>query len=233
MKKILFLSFLIFITKISLSQDTIFKNNGDKIRAKVMEINTEEIKYKRFDFPDGPLYIENKAAVTMIKYANGNKDYFVKTEQPERTTRFAGTVNYAPPENSKIEILGGRYMYKANALNFYEVQDVLMKTKDKKIMGLSTLAKKQNNARFLPFGSIPSGIIGLLLFNVAEQKRSVYSGYSYSTAYVLSSAERTKYLTIAALCGVVAIACPITAGVLKHSSRLKTNEAVRLYNEKY
>jgi hypothetical protein len=76
MKKLqLFLLFFSFGI-VSFGQDVIIKTNGEEIQAKVLEISTSEIKYKRFDNPEGPNYIIEKSKVFMIKYENGNKDVF-------------------------------------------------------------------------------------------------------------------------------------------------------------
>lgn len=48
--------------------------NGDEVKAKVTEVGTNEIKYKKFDNPDGPVYSATKSDVFMIKYENGTKD---------------------------------------------------------------------------------------------------------------------------------------------------------------
>ncbi len=58
------------------AQDIILKKNGDEINAKIQEVGVNEIKYKKFDNLDGPVYTILKAEVFMIKYANGSKDVF-------------------------------------------------------------------------------------------------------------------------------------------------------------
>jgi len=49
-------------------------NNNSVIRAKVTEINQDEIKYKRCDNLTGPLYTIKKSEVSEIQYANGTRD---------------------------------------------------------------------------------------------------------------------------------------------------------------
>jgi len=61
------------------SQDIIILKNGDEIKSKVLEINTSEIKYKKFDNADGPTFTMAKQDVFMIKYPNGSKDVFNNT----------------------------------------------------------------------------------------------------------------------------------------------------------
>ncbi|MDY0215550.1 MAG: hypothetical protein RBS19_01225 [Bacteroidales bacterium] len=76
MKKIFTFILFLFTTFTIYSQDIITKQNGDEIKAKVMEITSAEIKYKRFENLDGPVYSMDLKEVFMIKYENGDKDVF-------------------------------------------------------------------------------------------------------------------------------------------------------------
>jgi len=51
--------------------DTIVFKNGLKIKAKVLEVGAQEIKYKMCDNLDGPTFIKNTADVSFISHANG------------------------------------------------------------------------------------------------------------------------------------------------------------------
>src|SRR5687768_14031023 len=74
----LFILALLYIAQAVLGQDIIILQNGDEIQSKVLEINATEIKYRKYDNPDGPLYTLQKNEVFMIKYANGTRDVFSK-----------------------------------------------------------------------------------------------------------------------------------------------------------
>jgi len=71
----LLLSFLLF-GYLSYSQDTIIQRNGSHIPSKVLEIDKNDIKYKRFENLDGPSYLISKADVSLIRYQNGTIDSF-------------------------------------------------------------------------------------------------------------------------------------------------------------
>jgi hypothetical protein len=58
------------------SQDTLYTRNGDVINGKVMEVNQDEIKYKKPSNPNGPLYVVSKSDIVLIHYKNGSKDVF-------------------------------------------------------------------------------------------------------------------------------------------------------------
>jgi hypothetical protein len=81
MKKLLLLLTLSTITGITFAQDNIVLNNGDEINAKIYEIGSTEIKYKKFNNQDGPIYYKSKDEILYIKYANGEKEMFGKNEE--------------------------------------------------------------------------------------------------------------------------------------------------------
>ena len=71
------LTFLLFIIVTNCySQDTIFQKSGDEFQGKVIEVGVTEIKYRKIDSLDGPLYSILRTDVAMIRYENGTKDIF-------------------------------------------------------------------------------------------------------------------------------------------------------------
>jgi hypothetical protein len=84
LKKTTFLlSLLVLMTNFSFSQDLITKKNGDDFKAKVIEVTTAEIKYKKVDNLNGPLFTILKADVLSIKYENGTKDIFSEVQSTQ------------------------------------------------------------------------------------------------------------------------------------------------------
>ncbi|MCL2311287.1 MAG: DUF2846 domain-containing protein [Firmicutes bacterium] len=82
--KVKILSILIFILAgifFANAQDVITLKNGDEIKAKVTEISLTEIKYKRFDYLDGPSIVIPKAGVFAINYENGTRELFNTLEE--------------------------------------------------------------------------------------------------------------------------------------------------------
>ena len=80
-----FLLFAVFCVCVvnAFAQDVITLKNGDDIQALVQEIGESDVKYKKFDNPNGPNYTLKKSEIFMIRYANGSKDVFNKvTDNP-------------------------------------------------------------------------------------------------------------------------------------------------------
>lgn len=81
------LFFLLLTFNVSVGQDTIVKINNDKIIAKILEINSEEISYKKFDFLDGPQYRIPIKEVIQINYHNGFSEDFNRSIEKSKMTK--------------------------------------------------------------------------------------------------------------------------------------------------
>jgi hypothetical protein len=97
MKKIFLLLVAIFFINVLNAQDLIIKKNGDEINAKVQEVGVTEIKYKKADNPDGPIFSMLKSDVFMIKFENGTKEVF--TEENNSNNQIDNNVNNQQIDN--------------------------------------------------------------------------------------------------------------------------------------
>lgn len=88
MKKI-FLLLTLLSTLAVYSQDVIILKDGDEIEAKVTEILSNDIKYKKASNLTGPTYTIAKSKVFMIRYQSGDKDVF--GNEPEKKSNYSNT----------------------------------------------------------------------------------------------------------------------------------------------
>lgn len=96
MKKFIIVLYLLLCSVLGFAQDVLTKKNGEDISSKVLEVTTTEIKYKKFDNPNGPTFTILKSEVLLIRYENGTKDVFNEPQKPvtqsqavvERTVSF-------------------------------------------------------------------------------------------------------------------------------------------------
>ena len=73
-KSILFL--MIVVAAPCVAQDVIVNKDGSTILSKIIEVNSSDIKYKKFSNLDGPTYTINKSDVVSVNYENGDRDDF-------------------------------------------------------------------------------------------------------------------------------------------------------------
>lgn len=86
MRGILLVVFFAIAGNLLFAQDVIYKQNGDEIKSKIVEITVETIKYKEFDFQDGPIKQINVSEVFMIIYENGKRE-IITPIQTENSTQ--------------------------------------------------------------------------------------------------------------------------------------------------
>ena len=89
MKNILLIILCICSSSIIKAQDNLSMRSGESIIAKVLEVTTNEVKYKKFDNLNGPDMIILKSDLLQIRYENGTKDDFSNIIKKEETNNAA------------------------------------------------------------------------------------------------------------------------------------------------
>lgn len=70
-----------------MAQDIIVFEDGNEVQAKVTEVSSMEIKYKKFSNLNGPTYIAAISDVVRIDYENGEREIFDKSESQSSLVR--------------------------------------------------------------------------------------------------------------------------------------------------
>ena len=63
------------------AQDILVKKGGEVENVKVLEVSPTEVKFKKSNNPDGPVFIENRSNLYSIKYQNGEVQLFEEKEK--------------------------------------------------------------------------------------------------------------------------------------------------------
>lgn len=83
MKKLTVLLMGLVIASLSFAQDIIVCKDSKRIDAKIIEVGQNEIKYKKFDFQDGPTFSINVNDISSIIYSNGDVAAFNSNNSQE------------------------------------------------------------------------------------------------------------------------------------------------------
>lgn len=114
------LQFIVILTVLScnllFAQDQLFKKDNTKVEAKILEITPTSIKYKLFNYQDGPLIIVDKNEVAMIIYQNGTHEIIKSNEVAPNTT----TIVYQDNSLLKARINDSLRLSKWNERTMYK-----------------------------------------------------------------------------------------------------------------
>lgn len=225
MKKIAFILLFAFSISTLFAQDTIFKRNNDKIVAKVLEITPSEIKYKKFNFQDGPTYVDKKSEIQIIIYSNGMKEAFEQEiPKPPININYGSTANL----NYKIEDFKMYYIFQNRKISQPEMQSILLNTNDKKITMLIGEAKKARRREHIFIAAFPLAIAGIVA--IQQGQRSYINNYPNTQP---NSDENYYYYAVGGVCLAVAITCPIVSIYNKAKKMNCNSAAISLYNQKF
>jgi hypothetical protein len=224
------------------SQDTIFKINGDMIFAKVIEIGTNAITYKRTDIYDSPTFIENKMAIIQIRFRNGTRQDFtaenaLKAEEellrksPENNSNNSNkqgnssssqTARGPVNEKNKIDFMSGKYTLNGQKIGRRDVDRTLGKSKNPAVqLGLKTAKTTKTLQKIVGITSIPTtiggGITSLVTFT------QFYQAYKKGNL-------TPDYYWNAGLSFAGTLAFPVTSKVLKKQRDKLYDKVIDLYN---
>jgi len=79
--------------------DTIVFRDSIKIKAKVIEITQDQIKYKKCNNPDGPIFSVSKSKIAYVKYTNGQQEDFT-------AEKVANGLSYIQQQELLQELIG-------------------------------------------------------------------------------------------------------------------------------
>jgi hypothetical protein len=231
---------LVMLAANGVAQDTIYMRNDQRIACNVVEVNTTEVKYKKWEISDGPLYIENKSMVAQIKYKNGFIDVFqeeksvplqIKKTEDEYVRDHKSTKNgnddyVKDPRKDKLIMIGGNhYLYGSRRLNERGMQQLLLSVNNPQITKEVNRARLDKGFKYIGFLAIPLAVGAL----AAATRINTYTNYSYGP----TKTRNGEFIAPAVICTVGAIAAFSASIYFGIDRSVRNARAVRLFQQKY
>ena len=202
MKRYSLIIFLLFSSLMIKAQDTIVKRSGEKVVVKLMEVNIDNVKFKRMDNLEGPLYTMTKQEISFILYANGTKEsfenYFPPTPKPEFHV-----------QDLTIQQSGKYFYYKERLLHERDMLAVAKNLNDNKINLMIKTVERDRFIQNITLGAaITCEVTGLVIYSRNRgggggRGRGRYRGPS---AAQLQGQKNGEYLMLAGLgCEIASI----------------------------
>lgn len=231
-----FLIAVVFILCLSSihAQDLILKTNGDTVLAKVLEVGTNAVSYKKFNYLDGPVFVENRADIRLIRFSNGDLQQFneaeavthadsIKKMNSANNSSDKGTQQNEPQQTkNKIERKENKYFINNEPAHRKDVDRMLGSAKNPAIPLALKGAKVMKTAQtMVKITSYPTTIIGGAAFLVKgiDLWNDVQRGRATSRSY-----------TNALWSMLTTISLPITNKILKKKSDKMYDKLIDMYN---
>ena len=200
MKWYFLFAILLFSSLFIKAQDTIVTRNGEKIISKLVEVNPTNIRYKRFDYLDGPLFMLEKQDIKFILYGNGMKDSFENYVAPP-----APAVKF-PVVDLTMQTSGRSYFYKERRIGEPDMLAVAGKLNDPKI---NLMIKKTEEKRLIQnvtrVAGIPLFISGFYIYESNRPRRSRRGAPSPASVSSRVQAQKNgEYLMLGAVASELA-----------------------------
>lgn len=128
--------FLLCIAGTVIAQDVIVMKDQSTVMSKVLEITSTEIKYKKWNNQDGPIYSISKSEILSINYENGEVEIFNNNVSSPTSTYQQPTLRadggfMAADGNSALK-LNGRRLSDEEVRNLVDNQSYQLYLKGKK-----------------------------------------------------------------------------------------------------
>ncbi len=207
------------------AQDTIVKRDGMKIPAKILEVNSAEIHYKRSDSPDGPLYVVKPWELLAIIYAGGRTESYESIQPPPVPLP---AILQPQKEDLSIQLIGKHYYYREHAIGETDMLALASKINDKKV---NLLIKKVDEKRMIQNGALIAGSIlfvaGLYEYAANGPKRGGRrrGGSPAATASNTSARQTGEFMMLGA------VGCAAVAITFKFDRTRHAHMVVSLYNQ--
>ena len=225
-KLLLLLVFNLFLSSVMFSQDTIFFKSKDKIVVFVKEVSQKEIQYKKFEMPDGPMYVVDRDVIDKIIYKNGQvENMTVAAKSPEVVQdpqSFTVLYENKPAvHNEKItyEDAKRRYYYMSNLANSHP-------NESKRPMLLQTAKSIRN----LKYGQDATRTVGIVFGAMTIATGAIYG--------IITRINTNNGGTTGGDFFIVPVACGSLAAVMAGTSiafhvnlKKKRHDFVKAYNE--
>lgn len=195
MRLLLFVLYSTFLFATSAyCQDILYTSNGNKLMAKVLEINTKDIKYKDFNNVEGPTYVISKTDVVLIQYSNGVTEV-INDNPPTNSPKVEeqDPVGTNPIEKIKTPEKKAFNLYYLNN-NMLSINALALANGDVTLMYDRDLANSNLSLSFLGGYNFNSRMGGLNLF-IADSKDNAKKKYDagFGINFMPRNTKRVQY----------------------------------------
>lgn len=104
MKRLIPFLLIIFCANTIFAQDIIVTKKSEKIEARITDVEQDCIKYKKFNYQEGPTYTIKKSEIASVIYQNGDVETFSEEQISASTSALKSSNGFVKGQCSHISI---------------------------------------------------------------------------------------------------------------------------------
>lgn len=218
------LSSALVISPDAQAQDTIVKTSGDRIVAKITEVGTNAITYKKWENQEGPNFVDFKTDIVYIRFSNGQKQAFNNKEAAINSVKApAATGVENVTGKNKIEFMNKKYTLNGQKIGRRDVDRLLSKSTNPAVqIAFKTAKTTKTIQKIIGITSIPSTIGG----GIATISTLSAAVHDSKAGPGIGAGSITNLAT--SFVGMLAL--PITNKILKNRRDKLYDKTIDLYN---
>lgn len=228
MKKQLLSFFMIssafLISPVAEAQDTIVKTTGDHIVAKITEVGTNAITYKKWENQEGPNFVDFKTDILYVRFSNGQKQVFNNKEGVINSVKASAATGVENTTGkNKIEFMNKKYTLNGQKIGRRDVDRLLAKSSNPAVkIAFKTAKTTKTIQKIIGITSIPSTIGG----GIATISTLSAAVHDSKQGPGIGAGSITNLAT--SFVGMLAL--PITNKILKNRRDKLYDKTIDLYN---
>jgi hypothetical protein len=216
----------LFLSPSIFSQDTIFFKSKDKIVVFVKEISQTEIQYKKFELPDGPMYVVDKNVIDKIIYKNGY------TENITSATKSPALAQDPQPftvlNDSKPAVHNEKITYEDTKRRYYYMNNLANTHPD--VNKRPMLLKSVKSIRNLKYGQDATRTVGIVFGAMTIATGAIYGIITRINANT-GETWGSDFVIAPVACGSLAVVMAATSIAIHVNLKKKRHAFVKAYNE--
>lgn len=230
MKKLLFSLVAAAVCMLSahsaFAQDIIFTKASEVIEAVVVEVNDDDIVYKSYDNPEGPVYRMSVDRIAKIRYMNGKEDVFGNV--PEQPVAGGQVFLGEPVPYGNMRYDSGAMYLDGNMLTYADMQACMPLDLYNQARG--GLKMRNSGKKLMIAGGVITGVSVILI--VAGAASLASQAYYNEGVYYDMALGQAFAITTGCVCIFPGVAC-LSAGIpLYCVGQSRAKRAAATYNSR-
>lgn len=206
MKYLFCFAFAVITSVFCHAQDTLIKRKGDTLQVKLLEVNPDNIRYKKYTYQDGPTFTVFNEDVKLLIYQNGQRESLESYKAVKKS--------FGSEADNRLQMGGTYFYYHDKRITEPDMLAVVAKLNNKKLTAMSrNVDRLRFWQKFTFFGGVALLVSGAYVYEsnrAAPARGGRGRRAATQTANNIQAQKNAKLSMLGGvLCGLVSVSFSI------------------------